>query len=186
MFRPEAATAMAAYFLMRAPNHRLNDLFLMKLMVISERQSMRITTSLISGDNFYSMQNGPVLSEVLDLIKKRRPSAFWNQHIGFIPYSGDDTQSNTCFLKQSLEVEDYLSEFQIDLLNAVWNKYKNKNKWDLVNLTHTFPEWDMRCARTRSSTPILLKSIFQQGFKEDPVVATERANEIEYFEAVTD
>src|SRR5579871_6725290 len=121
MFRPDNATAMAVYFLMCAPNHALDDLVLMKLMVIAERRCMAETTSLITGAEFVSMQNGPVLSDVLDLMKGQTPSTLWNRCIGFVPHRGHGTPSNHCVLKCDLDVGEYLSEFEVDLLTSVWN-----------------------------------------------------------------
>jgi uncharacterized phage-associated protein len=185
MFRQDSATAMAVYFLKSAPDHQLGDLVLMKLMVIAERQCMAQTTSLITGADFVSMQNGPVLSEVLDLMKNKNPSTLWNQCIEFVPYAGGNSTSNHCVLKCDLDVDDYLSEFEIGLLHSVWTEYGGNDKWDLVNLTHTFPEWDASCAQTKSSRPISLEEIFKLGLHEDPELARERAEEIQYFEAVT-
>jgi len=186
MFRPDNATAMAVYFLMCAPNHALDDLVLMKLMVIAERRCMAETTSLISGATFVSMQNGPVLSEVLDLMQGQGDSPTWSRHIKCVPHGGHGTASNHCILREGLDVEEYLSDFEIELLASVWGEYKKKSKWDLVEITHTFPEWDESSAETKSSSPISLKSIFELGLHQSPDVAQERANEIEYFEALSD
>jgi len=57
----------ACFFLEQAPNHRLNDLKLMKLLYLAERESLRLFTATISGSTFASLKNGPVLREVLDL-----------------------------------------------------------------------------------------------------------------------
>ena len=185
MFRQDAAAAMAVHFLKSAPNHELGDLVLMKMMVIAERKCMDQTTSLITGADFCSMQNGPVLSDVLDLMKGKDQSTLWSRYIEFVSYAGRNTPSNRCVLKCDLDEADYLSEFEVELLRSVWNEYGGRDKWSLVNLTHTFPEWDATCAQTKSSRLIDLKDIFKLGFHEAPDQARERAAEIEYFEAVT-
>src|ERR1700679_3903733 len=104
MFRPDSAAAMAVHFLNLAPNHRLNDLTLMKLMVIAERKCMAQTTSMITGASFVSMQNGPVLSEVLNLMKGKTGSPLWSESIECAPYDGPDIASNHCCLKRYLDV----------------------------------------------------------------------------------
>ena len=185
MFRQDSATAMAVCFLKLAPNHKLGDLMLMKLMVIAERECMAQTTSLITGAQFWSMQNGPVLSDVLDLMKGKTSSTLWDQCIEFVPHKGCGSPSNHCVLKLDLDVTEYLTEFEIALLESVWMQHGKKDKWNLVNLTHTFPEWDKTCAKTKSSVPISLEAIFELGLKESPELAKERAEEIEYFEAVS-
>jgi uncharacterized phage-associated protein len=130
------------------------------------------------------MQNGPVLSEVLNTMKDRTPSGLWKESIRFVPHEGQGTPSNKCVLKKHLDVEDYLSEFEINLLTAVWEENRHLDKWDLVDLTHEFPEWDKSCAKTKTSSPISLESIFELGLNESPELARKRAEEIEYFESV--
>lgn len=168
-----------------APDHKLNDITLMKLMVIAERKCMAQTTSLITGSRFVSMQNGPVLSDVLELMKGKLDSPLWSQCIGFVRHDGPDSPSNHCFLKHELDVSEYLSDFEVDLLETVWNEHGDKDKWDIVSLTHTFPEWDKTCEKTKSSSPISLEAIFELGLCEPRPVARERADEIEYFETVS-
>jgi uncharacterized phage-associated protein len=185
MFRQDKATAMAVYFLIYAPGHKLNDLMLMKLMVIAERECMAQSTSLITGARFVSMQNGPVLSEVLNLMSGKAGFPLWSQCVGFVPHDGPDPISNFCFLKHEFDVAEYLSEFEVEILTSVWNEHGDTDKWDIVNLTHTFPEWDWTCEGTNSSSPISLESIFRLGMHQSRAVARERAEAIEYFEAVS-
>ncbi len=146
---------------------------------------MAQTTSLITGSQFYSMQNGPVLSDVLSLMKGKTTSPLWSQCIEFVPHIGQDSPSNHCVLKQDMDVTEWLSDFEIELIDKVWHEHGGKEKWTLVNLTHTFPEWDETCASTKSSAPISLETIFEHGLSEPHSTAVERAQEIEYFEAVS-
>ena len=185
MFRPELATATACYFLERAPNQTLNDLVLMKLMVIAERLFMKETTSLLMGAQFKSMQNGPVLSEVLNLMKGTLPSPLWQSHIHFLPWQGHGTSSNRCVLAKPFPVEDFLSDYEIGKLEEVSRDYEHKSKWEIVDVTHTFPEWDSTCAVTKSSRPITLEEIYRLSLDESEETAKARADEIAYFEAVS-
>lgn len=175
---------MAAYFLMQKKDHTLNDLILMKLIVIVEREALAKTTSLICGARFFSMQHGPVLSEVYDQMKGNEPSTLWSQCIRFEPYSGPGTSDNRCVLVDPIEVSDYLSTHEIGLLSDVWNRYGVKDKWSLVQLTHTFPEWNCNCQQTKSSSPIALDTILKLGFNRQPDVADAQAAEVEYFESL--
>lgn len=181
MYREDKATAMAVYFLEKTHDHKLNDLVLMKLMVIAERQAMRDITARITGAQFASMKNGPVLSEVLNSMRHPFPGQFWGEHIRFVPFAGPGTASNHCKLESGLNVEDYLSEYEIELLTNVWKEHGSKHKWDIVDLTHTFPEWHKP---NRGSTPITYESIFRDGFSESPEVARKKAREVDYFESV--
>lgn len=185
MFRPEIAASMAAYFLMRAPEQKLTDIALMRLMALSERECMAQTTSLLSGSAFVSTQTGPALSEVLDLMTGKSNSPIWSNYIGHVPDSEWGTPANYCCLKQNLDAAETLSEFEIDLLECVWNRFGEKSRWEITDITHEFPEWDSACAETQTSRPISFQSIFELALRESTEVAIERANEIEYFEAVS-
>jgi hypothetical protein len=110
-------------------------------------------------------------------------NALWHDHIQFVEFAGSDTPSNHCILIKEFE-EDQLCEYEKDLLEQTWEQHKDDDKWDLVNLTHEFPEWDKRCKASKSSSPIRLATIFEKGFHESADVARERASEVEYFEEV--
>ena len=185
MFRTEIATAAACYFLEKAPNQTLNDLVLMKLMVITERQFMERTTSLLTGAHFASMQNGPVLSEMLNLMKGDIESPLWRDHVLFIPYAGKGTESNRCVLTRRLPVDEFLTEYETSILASVWKDYGHRSKWKIVDITHTFPEWDRSCAESKSSKPITLESIYRLSMDESPEDAKMRADEIAFFESVS-
>ncbi len=185
MFRPEIAAAMAAYFLRQAPEQKLTDLALMRLMVLSERECMAQTTSLLTGSAFVSTPHGPVLSEVLDLMTGRIVSPAWDRCIGYVPHGEWGTRANYCCLQQNLDVGETLSEFEIGLLECVWNRFGQKSRWEIADIRHEFPEWDSACAETQTSRPISIQSIFELGLQESRQVATERTSELEYFEAVS-
>lgn len=182
MFRPEKATAMAARFLMHAPARSLDDLVLMKLMVIAEREAVRDTTTLITGASFWSLPKGPALSEVSDTMTGARPDPFWNKHISFVRHQ-PGRHSNHCVLTTDLPVEDYLSDYEIGLIDAIWSQFGHWGKCKLVEHTHAFPEWDSTCQTTTTSRPIALKTLFEKAYGDSPQVAAERAAEIEYFES---
>ena len=184
MFRPEIAAAMAAYFSMRAPENKLTDLALMRLMVLSERACMAQTTSLLCGSGFASTPHGPALSEVLDLMTGRIVSSAWDRCIGYVPHGAWGTPSNYCCLKQNVDAAETLSEFEIDLLECVWKQFGEKSRWEVADIRREFPEWDSACAETQTSRPISFQSVFELGLQESQQAAAERANELEYFEAV--
>lgn len=161
MFRPEMATAMASFFLRKDPNGTLNDLRLMKLLYISDREMILRSQHPISGAKYVSMKNGPVLSEVFDLYKGNRTDEVWVDHIEFIPKS--DTESNQLRLRKEFDSDEYLSPNAIKLLEEIWNTYKDCDKWDLVEQTHRLPEWDESVINSSPySRPIRLESILEQ------------------------
>jgi uncharacterized phage-associated protein len=151
-FDEQKATAVAAYFLEQAGG-QLEDLKLMKLMYFAEREAIRCRNVGITGDWFYSMQNGPVLSETLNLMADKEGAGSgpnWNEHI----------QTPSLWhvrLTRPIEFGAVLSIREIEILRAVWADHGRKNKWNLVDLTHAFPEWDKRARDFKTS--ILIRRI---------------------------
>jgi hypothetical protein len=64
-YNEEKATALACRFLELAGGE-LEDLKLMKLMYLAEREAIRLRNVGITGDRMVSMKNGPVLKHTLD------------------------------------------------------------------------------------------------------------------------
>src|SRR5579862_4259526 len=169
---------MAVYFLDKAPAHELNDIKLMKLMVLAERRSMMESTCMITGDNFYSMQHGPVLSNTLNAMNGSVVSDLWNRHIMYAHY--DNVDSNRSKLKTRIDFTEILSGYEIELLDAIWAEYGNMDKWGLRELTHTFLEWDRECEELNTSRPIKYATIFEKGFNMEHKLAIAKAEEIEF------
>src|SRR6266498_4436554 len=67
---------------------QMSYLRLLKLLYISDRESLRETGWPITGDRAVAMDNGPVLSHVYDLIMDRYVgAALWNQYFRRNHYS---------------------------------------------------------------------------------------------------
>jgi len=144
-FNEQKATAVACYFLERAGGE-LEDLKLMKLMYLSEREMIRLANVGITGDSFFSMQNGPVLSETLRLMQgkpRKSKGTIWNEHI-------ESPEQWKVRLRKPIE-PNVLSEAEQTVIGKQWNAHGRKNKWNLVDLTHTFPEWDERARQFKTS-----------------------------------
>jgi uncharacterized phage-associated protein len=187
MFRPQVATAMVAYFLDRSSRHELNDLVLMKLLYMAERESLKTKNCSITGAKFFSMKNGPVLSEVCCLYSRTLRDPLWTKSIRFVPRSG--AKSNHLILRSKVAAESYLSKSQISILDALWEQYseliesgEDAVKWVLVNITHDFPEWDKRAKKDDTSIPLPLPTIYTKGFQVPESNSEEISDEIEFFE----
>lgn len=110
-----------------------NYMKLIKILYYADRESLRLTGRPITGDSVYAMMRGPVLSNVLDLIRDRTfGTEEWIQSI--------ITEHNNVRL-----IDDpgngELSPFEIDILHEMWVKYKDVDPFDLVEETHKLPEF---------------------------------------------
>jgi len=132
-FKFDKALQAAAYLLRRETSHEMNYMRLLKVLYIADRESIRLTGRPITGDRIVAMEQGPVLSPVLDLIKgKHLRSPEWTGYILREEYNvrlvNDPGQAN-------------LSRFEIETLERVAVENRERDEWAMVDYTHTFPEW---------------------------------------------
>jgi uncharacterized phage-associated protein len=154
-FREDKATALAAFFLGKAGGE-LEYLKLLKLMYLVERESLRQISTSVTGDVFYSMKRGPVMSATFDLIKDNESwidfdHANWRRTIG-------RAEGHRVKLKRPFEIDSVLSPFELEVAGEVWARFRDVDQWDLVDWMHeTFPEWQ----DTSSRVPIRLEDVFR-------------------------
>jgi uncharacterized phage-associated protein len=181
----ERKAAQAAAFLLFKGKGRLALLKLMKLMYLSERLSLGRYGDTITGDDFVSMKNGPVLSMLLNHLN------------GFVKSSADgwdkwiaDRSDNVIALRDPSMIrtpeEDLLalSETDLECLNEVWSEFGHWDSWKLVDYTHSeaCPEWQDPGNSSRPIPPArLLRAV---GYKPAEVEAlTKRLHAQRYISA---
>ena len=136
--QPQKSVQVAAMFL-RLHKQPMHHLKLMKMLYMADRRSLEQIETTITGDRYVSMEFGPVLSNVYNLIKgvysDANDQALWSTHI-----------SSRCNHKLSL-VKDpgngKLCEFEENLIRDIYEEYKDYDRFDLAEETHRlFPEWE--------------------------------------------
>jgi len=130
----EAKATQAAARLLRNRGGRMSYLKLIKLLYLADREALSRWGRPITTDTYVSMKHGPVLSQILDLITEPfSDQTFWAQHI-----------SEPEHFSVALKVDpsgDLLSEAEDELLDETSKNFGHLNRWALVELVHTFPEW---------------------------------------------
>jgi hypothetical protein len=117
-FNEVKATQAAGKFLELAGG-RLNYMVLIKLLYLLDRAAMFKWARPVTFDEYYSMKNGPVLSEVHELITEERPpheNGFWSEHIS--------APSDYSVSLMSAPGDDSLSEAEEELIQGVFDEYK--------------------------------------------------------------
>src|SRR5271170_4345214 len=96
-----------------------NYLFI-KMLYLSDRESLEQWGDPITGDRTVSMPYGPVLSTIYDLTKGQCATirAFWEKFI-----SNADPETNRVSLKGDPGVDE-LSKAEIKILESVYSKFK--------------------------------------------------------------
>jgi uncharacterized phage-associated protein len=165
----EAKTTQAAALLLKENGGKMNYMKLIKLLYLADREALSKWERPITGDVYVSMDNGPVLSKVLDKINSGkhpgRIKSYWHEYIS------NPENYNVKLLKKKPGYDE-LSPRERDLLLVVYQKYKKYNKWQMVNICHDIlPEWNDPHG---TSIPIRIEDILRA------VKKTER--EIEFIE----
>jgi hypothetical protein len=99
------------------------------------------------------MKRGPVLSQVFDLVKgEHLRSPDWEEFIH------REAQYIVRLVKNPGQA--VLSRFEIETLERVAVDNRERDEWDMVDLTHTFPEW-IKNNPGDSSKPIPLADLLE-------------------------
>ncbi|MGJ0579752.1 Panacea domain-containing protein [Xenorhabdus bovienii] len=160
MFNEKKVAQMAAYLLHKRGGS-MAFLKLMKLLYLSDRKSMEWYGEPISGDKYYSMDRGPVLSNTYAIISYGGDGGDWSR---WINSPQNYNVSLVSEINESSDLED-LSRADIKAMDAVYDEYGHWNRFRLCDQTHDIcPEWK---PANGSAIPIKIKDIFRALGKSD-------------------
>jgi uncharacterized phage-associated protein len=149
-FNPEKAVQSAAV-LLRREGKRMSRLRLLKLLIIADRECLRKTGRPILGSKIVAMDNGPLHSDIYDLIKGNHvDEPLWSQ---YIRCSGP----RDVILSKEPPIGK-LARHEIDILTETSDKYSLEDDYTLSMLTHVFPEF-IKNYHPNTSTPISLEDV---------------------------
>jgi uncharacterized phage-associated protein len=177
----EAKTTQAAAFLLKENGGKMNYMKLIKLLYLADREALSKWERPITGDSYVSMDNGPVLSKVLDKINSgRNPSgikSYWHKYIS------SPEGYNVKLLKQKPGFAE-LSKREKNLLLNIYQQYKQYDKWQMVDICHdVLPEWNYPQG---SSIPIRIEDILRAINKTEKDIALieEEIADLNYVKAI--
>jgi len=162
-FRFDRALQATAYLVKKAGDEA-NVIRLMKLLYIADREYLLSYGEMITGDRIFAMDRGPVLSIVLDLIRgkgKREQVRKWAEYLQTI-----DSIQRIRLLKEPNTGS--LCCASREMLDKVYARYGHLDKYEIVDLTHDFPEW-IKYYNEGTSTPIPWVDILQLHGKQSMV-----------------
>ena len=131
----ETKAAQAAAHLLRRHSGRLPYIILIKLLYFADRKTLVETGLPITGDRMVSMPYGPVLSGIFDFITH-------GPHDGspWFSYVSEPVGYDVALVRQDFAT-DSLSAYELEVLDEVDEQFGHLDKWALVDLCHTLPEW---------------------------------------------
>jgi uncharacterized phage-associated protein len=134
----------AAAILLRQARDRMEYLRLLKLLYIADREHLRAFHRPIIGTRLVAMKNGPLHSEVYDLIKGEHiGEPLWSEYIRRDGYE-------VALLKDPGVSE--LSAAEVRTLAATSERHLDLSEFDLVEVTHGFSEWKENYPNVAEST----------------------------------
>jgi len=155
-FHPEKAVQAAA-ILLKLHGKPIKYLGLLKMLYIADRIALERIEQPITGDRYVSMDYGPVLSCVYDLIKgqiKYQPIddvlPLWSEYI---------SPSEKNFVELIKDPgNDELCQEEEEILQEVYQNFGHLNPFHVAEWTHDLPEWKNPHG---SRIPILLEDILK-------------------------
>lgn len=173
-FNERRATEAAARFL-TLRGGRMSYLKLIKLLYLLDREALLRWGRPVTTDRYVSMDNGPVVSRIYNLIREEPApgtDTIWRHYIS-VPNNYEVS------LIAALETDE-LSPAEESLIEEVYAKFGALSRWELVDLTHELAEWqDPR----GSAIPIEYRDILRAGNKTEGEIAAIEA-ELEALVAV--
>lgn len=115
----------------------MTKLYLLKTVYLADRYHLRKYGRSITGADYFAMPMGPVASQVKTAIESdvagNVEMNFW-----FAPLTKN---ADTTFKSVREPTREYLSDTEIEALDAALVQFKKIGPRNIVSYTHEFPEW---------------------------------------------
>lgn len=166
--------------LLQAAGGKMSYMQLIKMLYLADRDALITLNRPITGDEYYAMKYGPVLSTVLNLVRFGDelfpPHEHWSSVI-------EKSGKYDVRLKQDVQFH-HLSEAELKILNKVVHKFRDMDKWELVEYCHKhIKEWR---EPGNSAFPITHEQILRAvGWSDQQIEQTrEEIEHVEYVRSV--
>ena len=135
----------AAYMLNKFEGKRTSIIKLVKLMVIADVYKMRkYALDILPREKYFAMKNGPVPSRTADLINLAEEHLTENEYTMAKSVWKKVTNGGTTWDMVELIREpdmDYISEFDIEVLDHIYEQYGSYTPEQLIEETHKYHAW---------------------------------------------
>jgi len=172
------AIEVACQFLQREGG-LINVMKLVRLVYLLDRRSLEKRGIPVVGGSYFSLRNGPITSEMLDLINS---GSLWGENECHWDKFISERQNHEVAMAADPS-RDHLSDSEIDLIDEIYRDHGKKNQWQLRDWCHEHcDEWTpLEQGRDR----IALDSIARALGKSDEQIArlSEGAQELRFISA---
>ena len=131
----ERKAAQAAAWLLRRHGSPMWDVKLAKLLYLADRHALCEAAHPITGDQFVAMPFGPILGGVFERLRRpdHAPDSPWATFV----ICDEDRDVRHC----GQASRDELSDYDIEVLNAVHDEFGELDLYDLGAHMFQLPEW---------------------------------------------
>jgi uncharacterized phage-associated protein len=159
----ERKATQAAALLLYLRGGKMSYMKLIKLLYLSDREALLKWGRPITTDRYVSMNRGPVLSRILDLATDGEDPRSPSEWVKYISQPVD--------YEVRLQIDpgrDELSDAEVEVIERIFQMHGHKSRWEMVDLTHTLPEWKNAQG---GAIPITYRDILKAGGKTDLEIA---------------
>jgi len=148
-FDIKKATEVACQFLKREGG-TINIMKLVKLVYLLDRLSVARRGIPVVGGTYFSLPNGPITSELLDLINT---GSLWGaKECNWEEFISDRQDHNVTMAKEP--PPDHLAPAELDLIDAVYREHGTKDQFELRDWCHEHCEEWMPLEQGRDRIPL--------------------------------
>jgi len=115
------------FFANKMEENTIDRLKLVKLIWLADRIHLNKHGRTITKDTYYALPHGPIASQTLNLSNKSKENFYTI-----------DKQNITAIKEFDA---NYFSKSDLEILEFVWDNYKEMSSTELRNFSHNFPEW---------------------------------------------
>jgi uncharacterized phage-associated protein len=121
-----------------APPKEINKMKALKLLFFADRYHLRKYGRPVSDCAYFAMKNGPVASEAKSVAEESAhlPPQVRSYARRFVRKSGSYDVGSVANVDT-----DVLSETDVEALKFAWKTFGHYTKFELVDITHHYPEW---------------------------------------------
>lgn len=127
------------YLANKSKDGRINKLKAIKLVWAADRFHIRKYGRLVSGDDYYALQYGPVASQLKNIAEE--DSFLPTNYLRYSEqYFRPDAKKLTITASRQAD-PDFLSKTDIEALDFAWDNFSKYDGFALAKLSHRYPEW---------------------------------------------
>ncbi len=160
----KAATQSINFFALKAGGS-IDMLRALKLVFLADRYHIRKYGRPITGDTYWAMDYGPVGTLAKDIAE--RSEYLGTQAVEYSSkYLEPSDVSHRIATKDEMDYDPF-SDSDIEALEFVWDKFHRYGPFQLVNITHGYPEWK-KFKENLEQPAISREEMDYEDFFEDP------------------